>query len=260
MGTYYDPPWIAAGFFGWKRGAKAKVEAITAGFDSGMTLVDTAEIYQSEALVARATRGRKREDLFVASKVWSTHLRRDDLIRAFEKSLKRLETTYIDLYQVHWPNPGVPIRETMEAMDHLVSQGKLRHVGVSNFSRQQLEEANSSLPKSQLSSVQLSYSLMQRRAERDILPYCDREGIAFLAYYPLAHGRLVSDHRLDAAAARNNKSKSQVALRWLAEKENVFPIPRASRPLHVLEDAGASGWELSETDAAELDAAFRTLI
>jgi diketogulonate reductase-like aldo/keto reductase len=257
MGTYYDPLWIAAAFVGWRTDAASKVQALEAGLDSGVTLLDTAEIYKSEPLVARAIRGRKRDEIFLATKVWPNHLHRDDLLKSFEGSLRRLGTSYIDIYQVHWPNPGVPIRETMAAMDELVREGKLMHVGVSNFSLAQLKEAQSALPKSELSSVQLDYSLIHRNVEDEILPYCDHEGIALLAYYPLGHGKLPSDSRLDPLGSANGRSKAQVALRWLAGKPNVFPIPRASRKDHVRENAGAGGWELSAEERAQLDQRFR---
>ena len=257
MGTYYDPLWIATGFLGWRRGAAEKIGAMGAGLDAGMTLMDTAEIYRSERLVAAAVSGRKRDELFLATKVWSNHLRRDALVRAFEGSLKRLGTSYIDLYQVHWPNPTVPIAETMAAMDGLVGSGKLMHVGVSNFGLDQLKEAQAALPKSELSSVQVDYSLIHRSPEQELLPYCDREKIALLAYYPLGHGRLPSDERLGQLGSAGTRTKAQVALQWLAGKTNVFPIPRASRQNHVRENAGGSGWELSAEDRAELGRRFR---
>ena len=256
MGTYYDPLWIATGFLGWRRSATPKIEAIRAGFDEGMTLVDTAEIYRSEPLVAAAVTGRKRDELFLATKVWSNHLHRDALVRAFEGSLKRLGTSYIDLYQVHWPNPTVPIAETMTAMEGLVSAGKLMHIGVSNFNLDQLREAQSALPKSELSSLQVDYSLIHRDPEHELLPYCDREKIALLAYYPLGHGRLPNDERLGRLESAGSRAKAQVALQWLAGKTNVFPIPRASRKSHVRENAGGSGWELSSEDRVELDGRF----
>lgn len=257
MGTYYDPLWIATSFLGWRRGAAAKVQAIKAGLDAGIGLIDTAEIYGSEPLVARALKDKKRDEVFLATKVWSSHLRKDSLVRSFDKSLRRLGTSYIDLYQVHWPNPRVPIQETMSAMEELVGQGKLMHVGVSNFNLEQLAEAHSALRKSELSSVQLDYSLIHRNVEREILPYCDREKIALLAYYPLGHGKLPSDPRLDRVSSNQGKSRAQVALQWLAGKANVFPIPRASSPGHVRENAGAGGFELPEQDRAELDQTYR---
>jgi diketogulonate reductase-like aldo/keto reductase len=257
MGTYYDPAWVATAFVGWRRGAGGKVKAIEAGLETGITLVDTAEIYGSEPLVAEAIRGKKRDELFLATKVWPNHLGRDALLNSFDKSLKRLGTSYVDLYQVHWPNPRVPIGETMGAMEELVRSGKLLAVGVSNFNLQQLEEAHAALPRSELSSVQLDYSLIHRAVEGGILQYCDSERIALLAYYPLGHGKLPSDPRLDAASSRHGKTRAQTALRWLAMKANVFPIPRASKVGHVVEDAGASDWELADQDRAELDQKFR---
>ena len=257
MGTYYDPLWISAAFLGWRRGAATKIGAVRAGLDSGITLLDTAEIYKSEPLVADAIKGRKRDELFLATKAWPNHLRRDALVGALKKSLSRLGTTYIDLYQVHWPNPMVPIRETMAAMEQLVGEGKLMHVGVSNFNLKQLQEAQSALPKSELSSVQLDYSLLHRNVERDVLPYCDREKIALLAYYPLAHGKLPSDQRLDPLGSAHGKTRTQLALRWLAGKPNVFPIPRASKPEHVAENAGASDWELTDGERGELEQKYR---
>ncbi|MDV3278048.1 MAG: aldo/keto reductase [Nitrososphaerales archaeon] len=256
VGTYYDPLWIATAFMGWRRGAAKKVEAIGAGLEAGITLVDTAEAYGSEPLVAEAIRGRKRDKFFVATKAWSNHLRRDALKRSLEKSLKRLGVSYVDLYQVHFPNKRVPISETMAAMEDFVRAGKILHVGVSNFSLQQIQEANAALPKSQLSSVQLPYNLMNRAVEKEILPYCVRERIAFIAYFPLAHGKLVSNQRLAAVCAKYGKTASQLALRWLARKDGVFPIPRASEPGHVAEDAAASGWDLTDEDAMQLERLF----
>ncbi|HUI23978.1 MAG TPA: aldo/keto reductase [Nitrososphaerales archaeon] len=257
MGTYYDPLWIATAFLGWRRGASAKVEAIRAGLDLGITLVDTAEIYRSEPLVAKAFDGRRRDEIFLATKVWPNHLRRDALVKAFNGSLRRLGTSYIDLYQIHWPNPTVPIKDTMAAMEQLVGEGKLRHIGVSNFNLKQIQEAQSALSKSELSSVQLDYSLIHRNIEQEILPYCEREGIALLAYYPLGHGKLPKDVRLEKASSGNGRTRAQVALRWLAGKPNVFPIPRASNPEHVTDNARAGDWELSDGDEQELDRRFR---
>ncbi len=257
MGTYYDPLWIMTGLLGWRRGAQAKVEAIAAGLDAGITLVDTAELYQSERLVARALAGRKREDIFLATKVLPNHLHRDALIGALDRSLKRLETTYVDLYQIHWPNSKIPLAETMGAMEKLIEDGKVLCVGVSNFTLDQIREAQSALPKSELSAVQLDYSLIHRNIEPGILQYCDAQKMALLAYYPLGHGKLLSDSRLDSVGLNHNKTKAQVALQWLIEKPNVFPIPRASRAEHVRENAAAGEWELTDGERVELDQKFR---
>lgn len=257
MGTYYDPIWIAKAYLGWRSGAQEKIAALKSGFEAGVTLVNSAEIYGSEPLVAKALQGRKRDEIFVSTKVWSIHLHRDAVKRSLEKSLRRLQLSYVDLYLVHFPNPRVAIGETMAGMEDLVREGKILHAGVSNFNMDQLREANEALPKSQLASVELEYNLKNRHVEAEILPYCEREGVALLAYFPLAHGKLTSDSRLRALCSRLGKTPSQLALRWLAMKQNVFPIPRASRQAHVLENAGASGWELAPADASELESAYQ---
>ena len=260
MGTYYDPQWIAtAKTIGWMRGAGSKVEALKAGLDGGMNFIDTAELYGSEPLVARAIKGRKREDLFIATKVWPNHLRRDDLVRALEKSLKRLETPYVDLYQVHFPNTKVPIEETMGAMEEMKEKGKLLSIGVSNFSLQQTKDAVAALRKSQLASNQVEYSLANREIEADLLPYCESNKISIICYYPLGHGKLTgagASGKMEAVCKAYAKTPAQVALNWLVSGRNVFAIPRASRAEHVKENLGASGWELKPEDRAQLETAF----
>jgi diketogulonate reductase-like aldo/keto reductase len=134
MGTYYDKPWIRVAKHGWSMGARTKIKALRAGLERGIKLIDTAEAYYTEAFVAKAIKGRKREDLFIATKVWLDHLHRDDLVEALAKSLARLELSYVDLYQIHFPNSSVSIRETMGAMEEMLEKGKIMSIGVSNFS------------------------------------------------------------------------------------------------------------------------------
>lgn len=256
MGTYYDPLWVATAFLGWRRGARRKVDAMMAGLETGINMIDTAEIYGSEPLVRQAIAGKKRDDLFIATKVWPNHLGRKALKRALEKSLRRLGLSHVDLYQVHWPSKSVPIGEAMAAMEDMVEAGKTRFVGVSNFSLEQIKEANSALRKSQLTSVQLPYNLINRKVEEGILPYCQREGIALMAYIPLAHGKLVSSQRLVSMCEKYHKTPSQLSVKWLARQEGVFPIPRASIRSHVMENAAASDFEISGEDAAELERVY----
>jgi len=257
MGTFYDGSWILPAILGWKNGAARKVEAIKAGLAGGISMIDTAEVYNSEPLVAEAIQGYEREDLFIATKVTLTHLRRKALFKALERSLRRLKTSYVDLYQVHQPSPIVPIRETMGAMEELLETGKTRAIGVSNFSLKQMMEANASLKKAQLASTQMRYSLLHREIEKDIIPYCRREGIVVLAYFPLGHGKLTGEkEKLRVFCEKYSKSPAQVALNWLTSQPNVFPIPRAANPVHVKENLGASGWRLSVQDLQELDKIF----
>jgi diketogulonate reductase-like aldo/keto reductase len=259
MGTYYDPPWILlATLFGIRRGKISKIDAIKAGLDLGMNFIDTAEIYRSEPLIARAIAGYKRDELFVASKVWSNHLREDALKKACKRSLLRLATSYLDLYQVHFANTRVPISETMRAMEQLVDGGLIRAIGVSNFSLSQMIEAESALKKHELASNQLHYNLAHRTVERDVLPHCEKENIALIAYFPLAHGKLSKEGgAITEIAYKHNATRSQVALSWLLRKSNVtFPIPRASKANHIREDARAPDLNLSNEDLSRLDSDY----
>ena len=257
MGTFYDGSWIVLARLGWKSSAARRVEAIKAGLAGGISMIDTVEVYNSEPLVAEAIQGYKREDLFIATKATLTHLRRKGLLKALEKSLRRLKTSYVDLYQVHQPNPIVPIRETMGAMEELLEAGKIRAIGVSNLSLKRMMEANASLKRARLASTQMSYSLLHREIEKDIIPYCRREGIDVLAYFPLGHGKLAGEReKLHVFCEKYSKTPAQVALNWLTSQPNVFPIPWATNPVHVRENLGASGWRLSAQDLQELDRIF----
>ncbi len=257
MGTYYDKPWIRVAKHGWSIGASMKIKSLRAGLEGGINLIDTAEAYYSEPFVAKAIRGRKRDDLFIATKVWLTNLRRDDLVTALEKSLQRLELSYVDLYQIHFPNGSIPIRETMGAMEEMMGKGKIRFIGVSNFSLEQTMEANAALAKSEIAACQMNYSLIHRKVEKDIIPYCQQNKIAVLAYYPLGHGLLAKPNpKMEEICRRNSKTPAQVALNWLVSKQGVFPIPRASRANHVIEDLGGSDWRLTDGEKAQLERAF----
>jgi diketogulonate reductase-like aldo/keto reductase len=256
MGTYYDFSWIIKARLGRRAGAASKVEALKAGLDKGITLIDTAEIYNSEPLVAKAIAGRSREDLFIATKVMFLHLRHDALIRALERSLRSLELNFVDLYQIHQPSLFVPIEETMGAMEEMVDRGLTRFIGISNFSVKQTVAASKAMKKYRIASIQMPYNLEDRRVEREILPLCKRENIAFLAYFPLGHGKLVTNPKLQEIGARHGKTAPQVALNWLLMQENVFPIPRASNAAHVKENLGSMDWRLSGEEMNELDRLF----
>jgi diketogulonate reductase-like aldo/keto reductase len=257
MGTWYDSAWMRGAREGQASEVAGKIKALQAGLDGGMNFIDTAEIYQSEPLVGKAIRGRKRDELFIATKVWQNHLHRDDLVRALEKSLKNLGLSYVDLYQVHWPNSSIPIAETMAAMEESKDRGLLRTIGVSNFSLREMTEANSCLKKSEIASNQVSYSLEHRDPERELVPYCEKNKIAVIAYLPLGHGSLAAaGPKTDAVCKRNSKTPAQVALNWLVSKPAVFAIPRASNEPHVREDLGASGWKLSRQDLADLERSY----
>jgi diketogulonate reductase-like aldo/keto reductase len=261
MGTYYDVSSIVASrLFSYRQGEQDKIAALKNGIELGINLIDTAEMYDTEPLVAEAIQGFKRDTLFIATKVSSTHLKYNQVLKAAQRSLEKLRCDYIDLYQIHWPNPIVPIKETMRAMEKLVDEGKVRYIGVSNFSLSQMKEAEEALSKHELVSNQVEYSLKVRKIEADLLPYCDRNSIVILAYRPVAHGALASPSGTlktivdEISQKHDGKTPAQIALNWLLKKSKiVFPIPRASRPQRIIENVGALGWSLDPEDLTKLD-------
>jgi len=240
------------------------VQVLRLGLDLGMLFIDTAEFYghgHSEEIVAEAI-AERRESVFLATKVSPEHFRYDDVLKACEASLKRLQVRYVDLYQLHWPSSSIPIPETMKAMEHLVNQGKIRHIGVSNFSVRQTRESQESLSKATVAANQVEYSLLDRSIETDLLKYCQKERITVIAYSPLAKSQIPKGGRggkwqvLDEVAAGNGKTRSQVALNWLIAKEGVVTIPKAVSIDHVKENVGAIGWTLRREDQKDLEEAF----
>jgi diketogulonate reductase-like aldo/keto reductase len=225
-----------------------QIQALRRGIELGCNLIDTAEMYadgKSEEVVAEAVRD-VRKDVFIASKVSPGNLHRDNLMEACMRSLKRLRTSYIDLYQVHWPNPKVPIRETMAAMEELVRDGRIRYIGVSNFNVEQTNEARDVLSKSELVSNQVEYSLRSRAVEDDILPYCRREKLTLIAYTPLARGNVPEAIIPRAICEKYGMTPIQVMLNWVTRSECVVAIPKSADIRHVEENASSVSARFSE--------------
>ena len=227
--------------------------------------IDTAEMYGTEDVVGAAVQG-IRESVFIASKVLPRNLRYSDLMQTAERSLRLLQTGYMDLYQLHYPNPAIPIAESMRAMEDLADQGKIRYIGVSNFSVSELAEAMKVMTKYEIVSNQVQYSLTHRDIERDLLPFCQEHGITVLAHTPLDTGALVRERgfrRGDGAdilqnvAAETGKTAAQVAINWCLSHANVVAIPRSSRTAGVIENCASSGWSLTEEHLLALSEAFK---
>ncbi len=253
-------PEIGLGTWKYRGGPKP----LQRGIELGATFIDTAEMYRTEDAVGEAVRG-IRDRVFVATKVLGSHLRYDDVLRAAEKSLRLLDDEVIDLYQVHWSNRSVPIGETMRAMEDLVDRGMVRYIGVSNFSVNELREAQGVMRNYPVVSNQVLYNLKARRIERDLLPYCEENGTTVIAYTPLADGslagkpRLSIDRRLSALqeiAKEVDKTPAQVALNWCVSRPCVVAIPKTNSVERTQENCGASGWRLTAEQVARLNAAF----
>lgn len=270
------------------------IQALRAAFDAGITTFDTAEVYgegYSEQLVGQAL-AEYRDRMVLATKVFANHMKYQQVIEACDRSLKNLQTDYIDLYQIHWPSGSfnseiVPIEETMRAMTDLQQQGKIRAIGVSNFSREQLAEA---AQYGRIDSLQPPYSLFWRQVEQDALPYCIEHNISVIAYSPLAQGLLTGkfgpDHqfeeedvraknklfkgdtyqRAQAAldqlrpiAERHGCTLAQLALAWLIAQPQTNAIAGARNAQQATQNAKAAEVLLSDSDLADIDAIGRTV-
>lgn len=243
---------------------KGNAETLRAGIELGATLIDTAEGYYTEDVVGEAIRG-IRDKVFIATKVSGRHLGYDDILQSAEESLYKLGTDYIDLYQIHWPNPSYPIRGTMKAMGELVDRGLARFIGVSNFDIDDLEEAQSYLHNYPIVSNQVRYNLNDRAIERNLLPYCNERDITILAYTPLDDGSLTNTGNLknssqmkilEDISKETGKTMGQVALNWCTSNPNVIAIPKSNSLERTIENCGASGWRLSADQIDKLDKAF----
>ncbi|MEM5802176.1 MAG: aldo/keto reductase, partial [Candidatus Aenigmatarchaeota archaeon] len=250
-------PVIGMGTWNLSNDIKNEVEALKFGIKKGMRFIDTAEMYGTEEIVGEAIKDE--DNVFVATKVSPEHFRYNDVIKACNASLKRLGIKQIDLYQLHWPNKFVPIEETMRAMEKLVKEGKIRYIGVSNFSVEETIAAQNALKKNEIVSNQVEYSLLARDIERDLLPFCEKEKITVIAYSPFAQGHLFDKkysklhYELEKIAKKYNKTMAQVTLNWLISKKPVVAIPKASDIKHIEENAGAVGWKLRKEDFEKID-------
>lgn len=233
------------------------IEPLQTGIALGACFIDTAESYGTEEVVGRAIQG-AREKIFLATKVSPRHFRRADVIAAADASLKRLNTDYVDLYQLHWPNYAVRIEETMGAMEQLVDSGKVRFIGVSNFFVRDLKRAQKAMRKHRIASNQVRYNLIDRTIETDLLEYCRQQDITVIAHTPLATGfagiRAKDPGRvIDKIAQARSKTAVQVAVSWCIATKGIVTIPKANSVEHVKENCAASDFQLSPEEIKLLD-------
>lgn len=240
-----------------------EIYALQYGIDLGMKFIDTAEVYgdgNSEIIVGRALSGR-REKVFLATKFSPENSSYKDVISCLENSLRRLKTDHIDLYQAHWPNPSVPIEETMSALSKLRTDGKVKNIGLSNFSKREFMQAQASLTDSSIVSNQVELNLVDRFAEQELLPFLQSIGSTLIAYSPLDKGRNASgDPRevvLSRLSEKYEKTTSQIALSWLISHSNVMAIPGSSNLKHLEENAMVMELEMEKSELEEINEVFR---
>jgi diketogulonate reductase-like aldo/keto reductase len=238
-------------------GAANEAAALALGFDLGMTLVDTAEMYAeggAERVVARAIAG-QRDRLFVVSKVYPHNAGRKSAIYACERSLKRLGTDRLDLYLLHWRGQ-IPLAETVTAFERLRADGKIVRWGVSNFDTADMRELHALAEGQHCATNQVLYHLGERGIEWDLLPWLRAHRIPLMAYCPLGQGALLREPRLASIARRSGLTPAQIALGWLLRSPDVVAIPQSADVEHVRANRAAARLRLDPPTLAALDAAF----
>jgi len=257
------------GFGTWRIGGQGSPDpsqdtrslgALRSALELGYTLFGTAESYaagHAEELLGRAVRssGMARTTLFIISKVSPEHLRHAGVLKSCENSLRRLRMDYIDLYLIHWPNRSVPLAESFRALNQLVADGKVRHLGVSNFNLKLLEQAVA-LSETHLLTDQVPYSLLDRSyAENGVLGYCQESDILLTAYSPLKHTAVSGDGPLQDLARQRGLTSQQIALAWLVRQPRVIAIPMSFDSQHQADNLAAADIVLNAAEVAPFERA-----
>jgi len=255
------------GFGMWKIGGdsypdpsldSASMTAIRTALEVGYSHFDTAETYasgHSEELLGRAVRETKteRETLFITTKISPEHLAYEQVFRSCENSLRRLQMEYVDLYLIHWPRAGMKLEEPFRALNKLVKDGKVKHLGVSNFDLRLLQRAQS-VSETPILTDQVPYSLPTRTyVENGVLEYCQQNDVLLTAYSPVKFRSLSSNKTLQAVAEAHSATPHQIALTWLVAQPRVITIPMSYNPQHIRENFEAAEIELSEEEFKSLN-------
>lgn len=234
------------GFGTWlMRGTKC-VRAVQAALEIGYRHIDTAQIYENEAEVGEAiiNSGIDREKIFLVTKLWRDSLSSKEVLNSTEESLKKLKTDYVDLLLIHWPNPRIPLQETLSAMQNLIKQQKIKMIGVSNFPVELIEISKKITPELICNQVEYHPFLDQR----SLLKTMGTHHMFLTAYSPLARNRVFKNKTLQEIGAKYSKTAGQVVLRWLIEQKNVVAIPKAVKQKHAQSNFDIFDFQLNEPD------------
>jgi diketogulonate reductase-like aldo/keto reductase len=228
------------------------IAVLKQGLDSGFNHIDTAEIYadgHAEELVAKSLIGHKRSNIFITSKVYENHLTYDGVRQAVEGSLKRLGTTYLDLYLIHHVVESAPLQETIRGLDRLVEEGLVKNIGVSNFGTDRLKRAQA-YSCHKIVANQVHYNLVIREPEPELLPYCQENDVMLIAYRPIQGGSLLENpgELVGRLAKKYRKTPVQIALNWLISQRNVTTIVAMRQSRQIPENLAALDFTLDKED------------
>ncbi|MGP3777955.1 aldo/keto reductase [Halanaerobium saccharolyticum] len=224
-------------------------EKVEIALKAGYNHIDTAEGYHNEAGIGEVLKDYDREDLFITSKVLPSNLNYESVIKACERSLEKLGTDYLDLYLIHWPNPAISLRETLQAMKYLSDQGMVKNIGVSNFSVYQLKVAL------KITQVPITVNQVEFHPwlyQKELLEVCDQNDVVLEASAPLARTEVLKDETILKLADKYDKSPAQIVLKWELQK-GIVPLPKSKSKAHIEENLELFDWELHAKDVALID-------
>ena len=235
----------------WDLRGETCERAVLSALNLGYRHIDTAQSYANEEEIGKALQSSSvpREDIFLTTKVWYTHLHYSEVIQVLEESLRKLKTGYVDLYLIHWPSEDVPLEETMSAMVKVKEEGKTRYIGVSNFDVPLLEKARQISPYPILTD---QVEFHPYYSQKELLNYCQKNKVILTAYSPLARRRLRGDLLLQEIGKKYGKTANQIALRWLIQQEIVAAIPKAANPEHQKENLDIFDFELTPEEMEKI--------
>ncbi len=230
----------------WRLNGHQCEQIVKLAIELGYTHIDTAWMYKNQHEIGKALReiGVEREELFITSKIWHTHLKRDDVLKQFQVCINDLQMEYVDLLLIHWPSETVPFEETLGAFKEIYDDGKVKSIGISNFSIAQVNEAceKSELP---ICTNQVEYHV--RNNKEALRKHCVERNIPITAHRPLSAGNLSDDKELHEIGSRHGKTAAQVALRWLIQK-GIITIPKSGSETHLRENLDLFDWQLTDTE------------
>ncbi|AIM17826.1 MULTISPECIES: aldo/keto reductase [Neobacillus] len=243
-----EMPWFGLGVYKVKEGSEV-IESVKAAIKNGYRSIDTAAIYENEEGVGQAIResGVPREELFITSKVWNSDQGYESTLQAYETSLKKLGLEYLDLYLIHWPGKD-KYKETWKALEKLYKEGRVRAIGVSNFQIHHLEEL---LKDAEIKPMVNQVEYHPHLQQKELLAFCQKEGIQLEAWSPLKQGQLLQEPTLTEIAEKYGKTTAQVILRWDLQTK-VVTIPKSIKEQRIIENANIFDFELSQEDMEKI--------
>jgi diketogulonate reductase-like aldo/keto reductase len=239
----------AIGLGTWQLKGDHCINAVKLALEIGYRHIDTAEIYGNEKEIGIAINNFPRDEIFITSKVSGNHLKFNNVIKSCEFSLRNLNTNYLDLYLIHWPNPFVSLRETFKAMKKLHDDGKIISFGVSNFDLNLLKKAL------EIEEIPICVNQVEFHPffyQKDLLEFCKKHNIILVAYSPLARGKINENKIIKEIARKYEKTPAQISLRWIIQK-GAIPIPKASTKEHLKENIDVFNWSISKEDEMKID-------